>query len=200
MDPLQPPESSRSLLLRDRGRTGLVQRELAERAGVSRRSVQDWEAGLTLPTDDRLQALIRALLETGGLTVGQEMSKARELWAAVQRERPRMHASFDEPWFTGLLAAHRSSRAAGAVDAEPPSATVRADNSGGANTRAGRPQEAAASATADRAQDWGEAPDSAAFVGRAEELALLQRWVLDERCRVVALLGMGSGMASSQLS
>jgi len=29
------------------------------------------------------------------------------------------------------------------------------------------------------------------FVGRHEELALLQRWLLEERCRLVALLGMG---------
>jgi transcriptional regulator with XRE-family HTH domain len=41
------------------GRTGTVQRDLALRAGVSRRSVQDWEAGLTPPTAARLRALIQ---------------------------------------------------------------------------------------------------------------------------------------------
>ena len=39
-------ESFQGLLLRHRGRTRLTQRQLATRAGVSRRSVQDWEAGL----------------------------------------------------------------------------------------------------------------------------------------------------------
>jgi transcriptional regulator with XRE-family HTH domain len=71
MDSLQGAESFRSLLLRHRGRTGLVQRDLAVRAGVSRRSVQDWEAGVTLPTAERLQALIGALLAVGGLTRGR---------------------------------------------------------------------------------------------------------------------------------
>ena len=49
------------------------------RAGVSLRSVQDWEAGVTLPSPERLPALISALLDMGGLTTGPEMSEAREL-------------------------------------------------------------------------------------------------------------------------
>ena len=60
-------------------RLGLTQRELAVRAHISRRSLQDWEAGVTLPTTERLQAPLRGLLEAGGLTPGQEMREAREL-------------------------------------------------------------------------------------------------------------------------
>lgn len=41
---------SESLPLRHRGRTGLTQRELTELADVSLRTLQDWEAGVTLPT------------------------------------------------------------------------------------------------------------------------------------------------------
>jgi DNA-binding transcriptional regulator YiaG len=59
-------ESFRGLLLRHRGRTGLIQRELAGRAGVSLRSVQDWEAGVKFPSAERLRALIRVLREAGG--------------------------------------------------------------------------------------------------------------------------------------
>ena len=44
---------------------------------------------------------------------------------------------------------------------------------------------------AERTQDWGEAPDTTGFVGRAEELALLREWVVADRCRLIALLGMG---------
>src|SRR5918911_67269 len=44
MDTSHAPESFRGLLLRHRGRTGLIQRDLAARVGVSLRSVQDWEA------------------------------------------------------------------------------------------------------------------------------------------------------------
>src|SRR5207245_11577127 len=106
METSSPPESFRGLLLRHRGRTGLIQRDLAARAGVSRGAVQGWEAGLNYPTAERLQALIQVLLEAGGLTVGQEASEARALWAAAEREAPRMHTPVDNEWFARLLAAH----------------------------------------------------------------------------------------------
>ena len=66
-----PPESFRGLLLRHRLRTGLIQRDLAARAGVSRGALQAWEAGLTYPSAERLQTLIRVLLEAGALTEGR---------------------------------------------------------------------------------------------------------------------------------
>src|SRR6185295_18696470 len=106
---LQVAESFRGLLLLHRGRTGLIQRDLAARAGVSLRSLQDWEAGVSLPTAERLQSLIRALLEAGGLTPRQERAEARELWAAAEHDAPRLRGAFDDEWFVGLLAVRESS-------------------------------------------------------------------------------------------
>lgn len=40
-------------------------------------------------------------------------------------------------------------------------------------------------------QDWGEVIDISSFYGRETELALLEQWIIQERCRLVALLGMG---------
>lgn len=40
-------------------------------------------------------------------------------------------------------------------------------------------------------EDWGEAPDIERFCGRTQELNDLERWIVDERCRLVTLLGMG---------
>jgi hypothetical protein len=48
-------------------------------------------------------------------------------------------------------------------------------------------------------KDWGEAPESGVFYGRTEELAKLEQWVVSDRCRLVALLGMG-GIGKTALS
>jgi WD40 repeat protein/transcriptional regulator with XRE-family HTH domain len=167
MDSSAALETFRGLVLRHRGRTGLTQREFAERVGVHRRSLQEWEAGVTYPTPDRLQALIATLLDAGGLTVGRESSEVRDVWAAAEREAPRMHTPFDEEWFARLL-----SLRAGAVSS---------------------------ARTSERREDWGEAPDVRGFVGRIQELAQLYRCVVEERRRLVLVLGMG-GIGKTSLA
>jgi WD40 repeat protein/class 3 adenylate cyclase/transcriptional regulator with XRE-family HTH domain len=47
--------------------------------------------------------------------------------------------------------------------------------------------------------DWGEAIDVVALYGREQELATLTQWVVQERCRVVNVLGMG-GIGKSALA
>jgi TIR domain/NB-ARC domain len=46
--------------------------------------------------------------------------------------------------------------------------------------------------------DWGEAPDTGQFYGRKKELTALKRWIVDEYCRMVAVIGIG-GMGKSSL-
>lgn len=48
-------------------------------------------------------------------------------------------------------------------------------------------------------RDWGEAIDVSAFYGRESELVELARWIVDERCRLVALLSRG-GYGKTTLS
>jgi hypothetical protein len=48
-------------------------------------------------------------------------------------------------------------------------------------------------------QDWGEAVEVSAFYGRTEELDTLEQWVISDRCRLVALIGMG-GIGKTSLS
>jgi DNA replication protein DnaC len=48
-------------------------------------------------------------------------------------------------------------------------------------------------------QDWGEAIDVSIFYGRNQELATLQTWITQDRCRLVTLLGIG-GMGKTSLS
>ena len=47
--------------------------------------------------------------------------------------------------------------------------------------------------------DWGDATDVSVFLGRTEELAVLERWIVRESCRLVCLFGMG-GIGKTSLS
>jgi WD40 repeat protein/transcriptional regulator with XRE-family HTH domain len=177
MDTSQAAEFFRGLVLRHRGRTGLTQLELAARIGASRRTIQDWEGGLNHPSAALLQALIAVLLEAGGLTVGREAAEARELWAAVLRESARMRTPIDGVWLAKLL----RERAA------PPPTTEPARNVTPVTPAIGVAQ----AGGAERRQDWGDAPDVLDFVGRGDELETVRDWVLQQRCQLVAVLGMG---------
>ncbi|MUG92856.1 hypothetical protein F7734_10500 [Scytonema sp. UIC 10036] len=42
-----------------------------------------------------------------------------------------------------------------------------------------------------RGADWGEQIDVSMFYGRTAELNILEQWLINDRCRLVALLGMG---------
>jgi hypothetical protein len=48
-------------------------------------------------------------------------------------------------------------------------------------------------------EDWGEAPDASLFYGRATELSQLEQWTIEERCRLVMILGM-SGVGKTAFS
>lgn len=164
-------ESFHGLVLGLRGRLGLTQRELAARVGVNVSSIQGWEAGDNYPGITSLKALIAAGLLGGSFAAGRERDEAAALWAAAVRDAPRFRIPFDRAWFAQL--ADGRTVAAPLTPSEPARSVRRAS--------------------------WGEAPDVAGFLGRASERALVRQWVLDDRCRVVALLGLG-GIGKSLLA
>ncbi|MDM8518814.1 caspase family protein [Anaerolineales bacterium HSG6] len=48
-------------------------------------------------------------------------------------------------------------------------------------------------------QDWGDVPNVPVFFGRTEELATLEQWIVEDRCRIVAILGI-KGIGKTRLS
>src|SRR5262245_56454317 len=82
-----------------RTRTRLTQADLAGSIGVNRRSIQNWEAGVSYPKEDHLQQLIAVFLKHNTFTSGHEREEAEALWEQVSQDAPRPLALFDVAWF-----------------------------------------------------------------------------------------------------
>jgi transcriptional regulator with XRE-family HTH domain len=165
-----PGERFRGLVLVLRGRAGLTQRALAAQLGISGAALRKWEAGEGYPSPTRLQALIALYLERGVFTAGRETEEVMALWEALRREAAHSAPPFDAAWFARLRPA-------------TPEAT--------ANPSRLPASSATALPERSRWQVWGEAPAVAGFQGRQAEVAALRQWLEEERCRLVAVLGLG---------
>ncbi len=162
------------MMLTLRTNIGLTQAGLAERLGVSRRAVAEWEAGSAYPKAERLKQLITLGMQQQVFATGREEEEIRALWKAAHQK-----VLLDEAWLRDLLA---------------PPAPVQL------SPRAGTP---AAPAFAEPAAfprvNLVEALDVSHFAGREVEVAELSQWIVQERCRLIALLGMG-GIGKSMLA
>lgn len=164
-------------MLKLRMAVGLTQAGLADFLHVTRRAVGGWEAGQSYPKADHLQRFIRLALEQRAFGAGREAEEIRELWHAAHQKM-----LLDEQWLQTLLAERHA-----------PLQLTSAKYTNGAN---------ALSKPATRIGpllDWSDAPDAPTLFGRDEELALLDRWTVEERCRVVCVVGMG-GIGKSALA
>jgi len=48
-------------------------------------------------------------------------------------------------------------------------------------------------------QNWGNVPDTSIFYGREKELATLKQWIITDKCRLIAILGLG-GIGKTSLA
>jgi WD40 repeat protein/transcriptional regulator with XRE-family HTH domain len=167
------------LILTLRTRIGLTQEGLGERLGVSRRAVAHWEAGLNYPDIEHLQALIALGVHQRIFPAGQEAEEIRALWRAAHQK-----VLLDEAWLASVLGGRRP--ALTLLHPEP--------------LEAARPAELPSTAQLPPTPllDWGEALSVPSFYGREADLATLLRWVVEEGCRLVSVLGLG-GIGKSAL-
>jgi hypothetical protein len=148
---------------------------------MNMRSIQNWEAGENYPKDDHLRSLIETFLKLGGFWKGKEREEALKLWEQVNQDAPQKIGTFDEIWFNNLLA---QIEPVCAVEPNVLTFPTASPDYGAGFT----PQ-----------QDWDEAPDVQGFVGREEEQTAIMNWVLEERCNLLALLGIG-GIGKTSLA
>jgi WD40 repeat protein/transcriptional regulator with XRE-family HTH domain len=161
-----------------RSAIGLTQAGLAEHLGVSRRAVGEWEAGSSYPKAEHLKAFMTLAVEQQAFAAGREGEEVRALWQAAHQK-----VRLDESWLAALLSQqlpHLTLVAPLPVE----------------ETRG--PDHISAPAAGGPRVDWGDALAVPTFYGREGELALLAQWVVEERCRVVSVLGLG-GIGKSAL-
>lgn len=161
------------LVLRTAAR--LTQMQLAEHLAVSRRAVSNWEAGKSYPKFHHLRQFIHLCVEHKAFPVGNEAQAIRDLWHASHAK-----VALDEHWLHELLQSIPASMHTPDHAAEPavPASIPSAHH---------KPR-----------VDWDDALDVTTFYGREAEVVLLSQWIVEERCRMISVLGMG-GIGKSAL-
>src|SRR5579859_644648 len=167
-----------------RNKIGMTQAELANELGVSRRSVGEWEAGGSYPKVKHLKEVIALGVKSRAFSNGSEASEIRALWNAAHQK-----VRLDKHWLASLFDHSHSPDLHPVPHAVEESMTI--------DTGSYPPVEPLP-APKPRV-DWGEALEVLSFYGREEELVTLSQWIVQERCRVVSVLGMG-GIGKSALS
>ena len=177
-----------------RKRLHLTQAGLAERLGVSRRAIGEWEAGSNYPREHHLQHLIALCVRQRVFAPEREEEEIRALWKTAHQR-----VFLDEAWLADVLARPSAppapveeAGAAAVAEASPEpvplSPSVEAPLAPAVEEPVAAPR-----------VDWVGALDVSQFTGREAELAELSHWIMHEQCRLVTILGMG-GIGKSALA
>src|SRR3954468_1015162 len=98
------------LVVMYRHRAGLTQSQFAALAGLnSKRMVQYWETGVSLPKPETLKKLVEGLLINGILIKDQEQEEAIQFWEAIKAafdtrlENLKPYPVLDRRWLETLI-------------------------------------------------------------------------------------------------
>src|SRR6266567_4192131 len=158
----------------------LTQRALGRLLGISEQAIQYWERGVHSPKPEHLERLLALCLERHAFALGREYERAHQLWLAAGQQ-----ADFEAFWMRAQLAASSASPALVVLKREvaQPAKPLANQELTSPSSRLG----------------WGDALDVHEFYGREAERLQLEQWVIEERCPVVSVLGMG-GIGKSSLA
>ena len=158
----------------------LTQRALGRLLGISEQAIGHWERGARSPTPQHLQRLLALCLQRHAFAPGREHEQAQQLWLAAGKP-----ADFDAFWMRVQLSAPSAPHALVVLKRE--------------TAQTAEPLAKQEPAATSSRFDWGDALDVHDFYGREAERLQLEQWMLQERCQLVSVLGMG-GIGKSALS
>ncbi len=159
--------------------SGLTQAGLADLLGISRQAVVGWEAGSSYPQAKHLKHFLTICVQQQAFTPGREADEIRAFWKAAHQK-----VLFDENWLAALLSNRHTSAV---LTAPKPVGDSRTSD-----------QAQAQPALAPRV-DWGDVLVVPNFYGRERDMDLITTWILEDRCQVVSILGLG-GIGKSALA
>src|SRR5260221_6734349 len=147
-------------------------------------------------THREVQAIVKTLVEWGAMT---RQAEARELLELMDCP-DFLPDEWNAPPFKWLEATTSvrsvQPRTTGSPDVEQ---AVPVQQSSATRPLAHQSSQEAMASPQSLRRDWGEAIDVSAFYGRERELVELARWIVEERCRLVALLSR-AGYGKTALS
>jgi len=160
-------------LRQERIRHGWTQEDLASKVDVDLKTVGRWEQGKSRPRPRHLQQLYHLLKKNA-----EEMGIFTDMAASTVGTPSSRQTNVQL-----ISPSSQLTTAQTALDKTAPDGAQEAD--------VGEDEMEWSGGGTFFHTDWGEAPRQTRYYGRTQELAELQRWLLDDGCRLVTVLGMG---------